>query len=107
MRDTVEAILADIDGRGDTAVRELSVRFDNWDRDSFRLTSAEIQDCLDQLSRQDLRDIEYAQTQVRGFAQIQRASMHDVEVETRPGVSLGHRHVPVAAAGSSNGQASR
>ena len=99
VRDTVEAILADIDGRGDTAVRELSVRFDSWDRDSFRLTSAEIQDCLEQLSGQDLRDIEYAQTQVRGFAQIQRASMHDVEVETMPGVILGHRHVPVAAAG--------
>ena len=99
VRDTVEAILADIAARGDAAVRELSVQFDNWDRDSYRLTAGEIQDCIDQLSGQDLKDIEFAQTQVRNFAQIQRASLHDVEVETLPGVVLGHKHVPVNAAG--------
>jgi sulfopropanediol 3-dehydrogenase len=99
VRDTVEAILADVEARGDAAVRELSIRFDGWDRESYRLTDAEIQACMDQLSEQDLRDIEFAQTQVRNFAQIQRASMTDVEVETLPGVVLGHRNIPLNAAG--------
>ncbi|KQR83307.1 histidinol dehydrogenase [Sphingomonas sp. Leaf343] len=99
VRDTVEAILADVAARGDAAVRELSNRFDGWDRDSYRLDDREIQDCLDQMSAQDLKDIEFAQTQVRNFAQIQRASMTDVEVETLPGVVLGHRNVPMNAAG--------
>ncbi|WP_426169602.1 histidinol dehydrogenase [Sandarakinorhabdus sp. DWP1-3-1] len=99
VRDTVEAILADISARGDAAVRELSVKFDGWDRDSYRLTAAEIQDCIDQLPAQALKDIEFAQVQVRNFARIQRESMQDVEVETLPGVVLGHRHIPVNAAG--------
>ena len=99
VRDTVETILADIESRGDDAVRELSIRFDNWDRDSYRLTPAEIQDCIDQLTGQDLKDIAFAQAQVRNFASIQRDSLKDVEVETLPGVVLGHRHVPVNAAG--------
>jgi sulfopropanediol 3-dehydrogenase len=99
VRATVEDILADISARGDAAVRELSIKFDKWDRDSYRLTPAEIQDCMDQLTGQDLKDIEFAQTQVRNFAQIQRASMTDVEVETLPGVVLGHKHLPINAAG--------
>ena len=99
VRDIVEGILADIEARGDTAVRELSIKFDGWDRDSYQLTTSEIEDCIDQLSGQDLKDIEFAQTQVRNFAQIQRDSMKDVEVETLPGVVLGHTHVPVNAAG--------
>ncbi|MBC7521747.1 MAG: histidinol dehydrogenase, partial [Sandarakinorhabdus sp.] len=99
VRDSVEIILADIEARGDAAVRDLSIRFDGWDRDNYRLSTAEIQDCIDQLRPQDLKDIEFAQTQVRNFAQIQRASLRDVEVETLPGVILGHRHVPVNAAG--------
>ena len=99
VRDTVEAILADIETRGDAAVRDLSIRFDAWDRESYLLTPREIQDCLDQLSAQDLKDIEFAQTQVRNFAQIQRASMTDVEVETLPGVVLGHKNLPLNAAG--------
>jgi sulfopropanediol 3-dehydrogenase len=99
VRDTVEAILADIAVRGDSAVRDLSIKFDGWDRDSYRLTDAEIQSCIDQLTGQDLKDIEFAQTQVRNFARIQRDSMKDVEVETLPGVVLGHRHIPVGAAG--------
>jgi sulfopropanediol 3-dehydrogenase len=99
VRDTVEAILADIAARGDDAVRELSIRFDNWDRENYRLTDAEIEGCIDQLSGQDLKDIEFAQKQVRNFAEIQRNSMKDVEVETLPGVILGHRHLPVNAAG--------
>ncbi len=99
VRATVEEILADISTRGDAAVRDLSIKFDKWDRDSYRLTPREIQDCMDQLTGQDLKDIEFAQTQVRNFAQVQRASMTDVEVETLPGVVLGHKHLPINAAG--------
>ena len=99
VRETVEGILADIQTRGDAAVRELSVRFDGWDREDYRLSPTEIQACIDQLTGQDLKDIEFAQKQVRNFATIQRQSMQDVEVETLPGVVLGHRHVPMNAAG--------
>ena len=99
VRDTVEATLADIEARGDAAVRDLSIRFDGWDREDYRLSSAEIEACIDQLSAQDLKDIEFAQAQVRNFARIQRESMQDVEVETLPGVVLGHTHIPVGAAG--------
>jgi sulfopropanediol 3-dehydrogenase len=99
VRDIVEATLADIEARGDVAVRELSIKFDGWDRQSYVLTAQEKQDCLDQLSGQDLKDIEFAQKQVRNFAQIQRDSMKDVEVETLPGVVLGHRNLPLNAAG--------
>ena len=99
VRDTVEGILADIQTRGDAAVRDLSIKFDGWDRDDYRLTADEVQGCIDQLSPQDMRDIEFAQAQVRNFAQVQRDSMRDVEVETLPGVVLGHRHIPLNAAG--------
>jgi sulfopropanediol 3-dehydrogenase len=97
--ETVERILADIQTRGDVAVRELSLKFDGWAPDSFILSDRDKQDCIDQLSSQDLKDIEFAQKQVRNFAEIQRASMQDVEVETLPGVFLGHRHIPMNAAG--------
>ena len=99
VRDVVEATLADIERRGDAAVRDLSVKFDGWDREDYRLSQQEIDDCLNALSRQDIKDIEFAQTQVRNFAQIQRDSMKDVEVETLPGVVLGHKNIPVNAAG--------
>ena len=99
VRETVETILADIASRGDAAVRDLSIKFDRWDRVDYRLSPREIQDCIDQLTGQDLKDIEFAQTQVRNFAQIQRDSMKNVEVETLPGVVLGHTHIPVGAAG--------
>ncbi|WP_226016479.1 histidinol dehydrogenase [Novosphingobium sp. FKTRR1] len=99
VRETVEGILGDIEARGDAAVRELSIRFDQWDRESYRLSADEVQACIDTLSPQDLKDIEFAQAQVRNFAQIQRASIHDVEVETLPGVVLGHKNLPVSAAG--------
>ena len=99
VREVVEATLADIEARGDAAVRELSIKFDGWDRESYVLSEREKQDCLDQLTGQDLKDIEFAQTQVRNFAQIQRDSMKDVEVETLPGVVLGHKNLPVNAAG--------
>ena len=99
VRDVVESTLADIEARGDAAVRELSVKFDRWDRDDYRLTSSEIEQCIDSLTPQDIHDIEFAQTQVRNFAQIQRDSITDVEVETLPGVVLGHTNIPVNAAG--------
>ena len=99
VRETVEGILADIQARGDAAVRDLSIKFDKWDRDSYRLTDAEIQACIDQLSPRDIADIEFAQTQVRNFAQHQRDTLKDLEVETLPGVILGHKHLPINAAG--------
>src|SRR5918911_790119 len=99
IRATVENILADIAGRGDAAVRELSRKFDQWDRDDYRLTDAEIRDCLSQLSARDIEDIKFAQAQVKNFAEHQRAAMKDVEVETLPGVVLGHKNIPVQSVG--------
>jgi sulfopropanediol 3-dehydrogenase len=99
VRTTVEALLDDIAKRGDAAVREMSVRFDGWDRTDYRLTDAEIRDSLSQLSARDLDDIRFAQEQVRNFAQHQRASLRDIEVETLPGVVLGHRNIPVNSVG--------
>jgi len=99
VRETVERTLADIAARGDAAVRELSIAFDRWDRENYRLTQAEIEGCLAQLTKQDIADIAFAQAQVRNFAQIQRASITDVEVETLPGVVLGHRNIPIQNAG--------
>jgi len=99
VRATVENILADIKARGDAAVRELSIRFDKWDRQNFRLSKGEIQACLDQLTPRDLEDIRFAQTQVRNFAEHQKAALRDIEVETLPGVVLGHRNIPVNSVG--------
>jgi sulfopropanediol 3-dehydrogenase len=99
VRATVEGILADVAERGDAAVRELSVRFDNWDRADYRLSSSEIEDCLSQLSARDINDISFAQEQVRNFARHQREALRDVEVETLPGVILGHKNIPVGSAG--------
>ena len=99
VRATVEAILADIEARGDDAVRELSAKFDRWDRADYRLSDAEIRDCLAQLSQRNLDDIRYAQEQVRNFAQHQRAALQDLEVETQPGVVLGHKNIPVNSVG--------
>ena len=99
VRATVEAILADIEKRGDAAVRELSIKFDQWDRGDFRLTDAEIENCLSQLSQRNIDDIKFAQAQVRNFAEHQKASMRDIEVETLPGIVLGHKHIPVNSVG--------
>ena len=99
VRDIVEAALADIEQRGDAAIRDMSIKFDGWNRDDYRLSQSEIDRCVDSLTPQERKDIEFAQTQVRNFATIQRASMQDVEVETLPGVVLGHKHVPINAAG--------
>ncbi|WCT76836.1 histidinol dehydrogenase [Novosphingobium humi] len=99
VRDIVEAALGDIEKRGDDAVREMSIRFDGWDREDYRLSQAEIDAAVESLSPQERKDIEFAQAQVKNFARIQRASMTDVEVETMPGVVLGHKNLPVNAAG--------
>ena len=99
VRSTVESIIRDIEQRGDAAVLEYSRRFDNWDPADFRLSRAAIEAARRQLSAREIEDIAFAQTQIRNFAQIQRDSMKDVEVETHPGVVLGHRHIPVNAVG--------
>jgi len=99
VRSTVEAIVGDIEARGDDAVREYSRRFDQWDPADFRLSQAEIEAARRQLSRREIDDIVFAQAQIRNFARVQRDSLRDVEVETLPGVVLGHRHIPVNAVG--------
>ncbi|MBQ0885653.1 histidinol dehydrogenase [Streptomyces sp. RM72] len=98
--DRVRAILDDIRERGDEAVRQYSEKFDTWGPESFRLTSEEIERIVAGVPQQVLDDIRFVQEQVRTFAQAQRDSMLDVEIETLPGVRLGHQHVPVAAAGA-------
>jgi sulfopropanediol 3-dehydrogenase len=99
VRETVENILADIDARKDQAVKDLSKKFDNWSPKDFRLSPQEIEAAIAQVPRRDLDDIKFAQAQVRNFAQKQRETMHDLEVETLPGVVLGHRHIPVNSIG--------
>jgi sulfopropanediol 3-dehydrogenase len=99
VRETVEAILADVEARGDQAVRELSEKFDGWSPKEFFLSPAEIRAAMDKVASRDREDVAFAQAQVRGFAEKQRASMQDLEIETMPGVILGHRHIPVNAVG--------
>lgn len=99
VRKTVESILADVEARRDAAVRDLSDKFDKWAPESFRLSPPEIERALAQVPKRDLDDIRFAQAQVRNFAQKQRDTLHDLEVETLPGVILGHRHIPVESIG--------
>ncbi len=99
VRQTVEGILAEVKTRGDVAIADLSKKFDNWAPKNFRLTPAEIDAAIAQVRKRDLEDIKFAQAQVRNFAQKQRDSMLDIEVETLPGVVLGHKHISVNAIG--------
>jgi sulfopropanediol 3-dehydrogenase len=99
VRETVESILSDVESRRDAAVRDLSQKFDNWNPASFKLSEAEVERAISQVAKRDLDDIKFAQAQVRNFAQKQRETMLDLEVETLPGVILGHRHVPVESIG--------
>ena len=99
IRSIVESIVAAVAKRGDAAVREMSERFDKWSPPSFRLSEDEIAALLDKVAPQTIEDIKFAQAQIRNFAEIQRGSMRDVEVETLPGVVLGHRHIPVGSVG--------
>ena len=96
---TVETILADIENHGDTAVRELSVRFDNWSPNSFLLSKKEIDELIAMVSDQTIKDIQFAQMQIRNFAEVQRSALRDVEIETIPGVTLGHKNIPVESVG--------
>jgi sulfopropanediol 3-dehydrogenase len=95
----VAATLKDIETRGDTAVRALANTFDGYDRESYRLSAAEIAEIIAKVSPEDMADIAFAQAQVRAFAQVQRDSIRDVEVETLPGVILGHKTIPVQSVG--------
>ncbi|MCA1243334.1 histidinol dehydrogenase [Stappia stellulata] len=97
--EVVAATLKDIEARGDTAVRELANRFDNYDRESYRLSQDEIDALIAKVSPQDMEDIRFAQEQVKKFAKAQRDSMTDIEVETLPGVILGHKNIPVQSVG--------
>src|SRR5476651_1389454 len=99
VRETVEGILAQVEERKDAAIRDLSKQFDKWEPKDFRLSPQEIEQAIAQVPKRDLEDIKFAQAQVRNFAQKQRESMHDLEVETLPGVVLGHRHIPVNSIG--------
>ena len=99
VKDIVENIISDIEKRGDEAVSQYSGQFDKWTPESFRLSREEIDACYEQLTEQEISDIKWAQEQVRNFATIQRESMKDVEVETLPGVVLGHKNIPVDSVG--------
>lgn len=99
VQEVVKTILADIRDRQDEAVRELSQKFDNWNPDSFKLSDAQIEEIIGSLSQQVIDDIKFAQEQVRKFAKAQRAALQDIEVETLPGVVLGHKNIPVNSVG--------
>jgi sulfopropanediol 3-dehydrogenase len=99
VRQTVESILEDIGARGDAAVRDLSKKFDNWEPPAFRLRPDEIQSLMNSLPDQVITDIKFAQAQIRRFAQAQKDALRDIEVETLPGIRLGHKNIPVNSVG--------
>ena len=99
VRAAVEATLADIEARGDDAVRDLSAKFDRYAPDHFRLTPSEIEAAMARVTAREMEDIRFAQAQIRRFAEAQRATIADLEVETLPGVTLGHRTIPVRSVG--------
>lgn len=99
VQDTVKGILADIEANGDAAVRSLSEKFDGYSPQRFRLSAADIEAAMAAVSPRDLEDIKFAQTQVRNFAEKQKAALQDIEVETMPGVVLGHKNIPVNSVG--------
>jgi sulfopropanediol 3-dehydrogenase len=98
-QEAVKSILDDVETRGDEAIRELSEKFDNWSPKSFRLTDTEVQDAISKVDPQALEDIKFAQAQVKSFATKQRECLVDLEVETQPGVVLGHKNIPVNSVG--------
>ncbi|MCQ3806741.1 MAG: histidinol dehydrogenase [Acidimicrobiaceae bacterium] len=100
LAERVRSLIADIEARGEAAVREMSKNFDSWEPEQFRLTEDQIQETLDRVDPGTIGDIEFAQSQIRKFAQAQLDSLHDVEVETLPGVTLGHKNIPVSAVGA-------
>ena len=100
LTERVQTLLADIDARGEVAVREMSANFDNWEPEQFRLTGEEIETIVAGVDPATVEDIRFAQTQIRTFAQAQLESLSDIEVETLPGVTLGHKNIPVSAVGA-------
>lgn len=98
-RQIVEGILSDVETRGDEAVRELSSKFDKWSPESFRLSDNQIQEIISKIPKATIDDIKWAQAQVRRFAQIQKSALRDIEIETIPGVILGHKNIPVNSVG--------
>jgi sulfopropanediol 3-dehydrogenase len=96
---TVESFLNEISAEGEPAVRRLSQKFDGWNPASFRLTPAQIDECMSELTPEQINDIKFAQTQVRNFAEAQLSTMSDIEIETLPGVILGHKNIPVDTVG--------
>ncbi|HEY4044289.1 MAG TPA: histidinol dehydrogenase [Rhodopila sp.] len=99
VRQTVEGILEDVAARGDAAVRDLSAKFDKWEPAAFRLRPDEIQSLMDSLPEQVITDIKFAQAQIRRFALAQKDALRDIEIETLPGIRLGHRNIPVGSVG--------
>lgn len=98
-RQIVEGILDDVKSRGDEAVKELSEKFDKWNPESFRLSRQQVEEIVSSVSEKTIEDIKWAQTQVRRFSQIQKSALRDIEIETIPGVVLGHKNIPVNSAG--------
>src|SRR5678815_3812818 len=99
VRATVESMLNDVTERGDAAVRDLSAKLDKWSPASFRLSDEQIENIVSDLPQQVIDDIKFAQTQIRNFAQKQRDAIKDIEVETLPGIILGHKNIPVNSVG--------
>src|SRR6185369_15616672 len=99
VRQTVEGIMTEVKARGDAAIRDLSARFDKWSPPSFRLAAADIAAIMAKVAPGTLDDIRFAQAQIRNFAQHQRAAITDIEIETLPGVKLGHKNIPVDSVG--------
>ena len=99
VREVVERAIADIEKRGDEAVRALSRKFDNYDPKRFQLSASQIETAMNKVSARDMEDIRFAQTQIRNFASAQRDALTDIEVETLPGVVLGHKNIPVQSVG--------
>ena len=98
-RQIVEGILSDVETRGDEAVKELSSKFDKWSPESFRLSDNQIQEIISKIPKETIDDIKWAQAQVSRFAQIQKSALRDIEIETIPGVILGHKNIPVNSVG--------
>jgi sulfopropanediol 3-dehydrogenase len=97
---TVINIIEQIAAGGDKALRELSTKFDKWDRDDYRLSETEIEQIVNSVPESVKADLKFAQKQIRTFAEAQRATLKDVEIETIPGVRLGHKHIPVSSVGA-------
>ena len=100
LAERVRTLIADIEDRGEAAVREMSRNFDAWEPDRFRLTAEQVDEVVASVDSGTIADIEFAQAQIRNFAEVQLASLNDVEVETLPGVTLGHKNLPVSAVGA-------